>query len=361
MRSLLAALVVLPLLFAAASVCAAEEESRIVKVGLCAGEPFVLEMNPGEYSGLAFNLWEQIAARLGVKSEFILYRSFRQLLDDARSGKTDIIVGNIAVSHDRAKNLKFSFPWYDDGLRILVTSRGPSPSVWTILQQRGQTGVYAWTALLVAALTLGHALVRRRRDADFPAGWLEGMSLSLYDVVRAVRSGGQLQKSFMGWAGYVIMTVWMLFGFGLLAYVTSTFTSALVTAGAQRGEGINSLNDLPGKRVAVISHSIGEKYMRETGARLLPFEAMEKAVDALMKGDADALVMDAAELEYWVYSNPKMDVEVVGNKFNPYKYAFGANKKHARLMDLVSEEVIRLLDDGTVEGLKDKYFGRVRF
>jgi ABC-type amino acid transport substrate-binding protein len=221
-------------------------------------------------------------------------------------------------------------------------------------------GVYAWTALLVAALTFGHVLVRRRRDVDFPADWLEGTSLSLYEVVRAAKSGPQ-QKNFLGWVGYLILTVWMLFGFGLLAYVTSTFTSALVTASAQRGEGINSLNDLPGKRVAVFTHSIGEKYMRETGARLLPLEAMTEAVDALMKGEVDALVMDAAELEYWVHRNPKMGVEVVGNTFNPHKYAFGANKKHADFMDLVSEEVIRLLDDGTVEGLKDKYFGRVRF
>jgi len=56
-----------------------------------------------------------------------------------------------------------------------------------------------------------------------------------------------------------------------------------------------------------------------------------------------------------------MNVEVVGNIFNPNKYAFAANKKHAFLMDLASEEVIRLLDDGTVENLKSKYFGKVRF
>jgi ferredoxin len=116
-----------------------------------------------------------------------------------------------------------------------------------------------------------------------------------------------------------------------------------------------------GKRVAVVGHTIGEKYMRETGARLVALETLEEAVDALMKGDADALVMDAAELEYWVFHHPEMDVEVVGGIFSPYKYAFAVNKKHAHQMDRVSEEVIRLLDDGTVENLKNKYFGRVRF
>jgi len=360
MRNMLAAFAFAAVLLFSVSVFAAEKEALVVKVGLHVSSPFVIEMGSGKYSGLAFTLWEMIAARLDVKSEYILYRSLKQLLDDAQNGNIDVVVGNITASYDRTDNLKFSFPWYDDGLRILVKNSGQSLSTWDILRQRGQIGIYIQIALFVVALSIGHALLRRRKDVDFPSGWLEGLSLSLYETVRAAKAG-LLHKNILGWAGYLVLTVWMVFGFGLLAYVTSTFTSALTTAGLQRGEGINSFNDLPGKRVAVLSASTGEKYMRETGVRLLSFETTEEVMDALLKDEADALVMDAAELEFWVHSHPKTNVEVVGNLFNPYKYAFVANKKHAHLMDSVSEEVIRLLDDGTVEDLKNKYFGRVRF
>jgi len=356
----LVTLVLLPLFLTAAPVCADVAETNTVKVGLYAGDPFVIDLGSGNYSGLAFNLWEKVAARLQIHSEYLLYDSLKKLIEDAKTGKVDFIVYNLSVTSDRTENLKFSFPWYDDGLRILVKNQGQHLSVWDVLQQRGQIAVYIWIALLVVALTFGQMLLRRRKDADFPAGWLEGMSQSLYEVVRSAKSG-MVQKNFFGWGGYIVLTTWMLFGFGLLAYVTSTLTSAMTAADAQRSGDINSLNDLPGKRVAVLIHSVGERYMRETGARLLPFEILEKGVDALMKDEADALVMDAAELEYWVHSHPKMNVEVVGNIFNPCKYAFAANKKHALLMDLVSEEVIRLLDDGTVENLRNKYFGKVRF
>jgi ABC-type amino acid transport substrate-binding protein len=360
-RTLLAAFVILPLCLAAAPAFAAGAETGALRVGLYAAEPFVMETGPGSYSGLAFNVWEMAAARLDVQSEYVLYHSIKQLLDDARSGKIDCIVGNVAVTHERAADLTFGFPWYDDGLRILVKqSQERNLSVWSVLRQRGHTGVYMWIALLFAAMTFGHFLLRRHKDADFPACRLEGASLSLYEVVRVAKSG-VMSKNYLGWAGYILLTVWMLFGFGLLAYVTSTFTSALVVAAGQRGEDIHSLNDLSGKRVAVLSHSTGEKYMRKTGVRLLPCKTTEEAVGALMKDDADAVVMDAAELEYWVHSHPKKNVQVVGNTFKPCKYAFAANKQHVRLMDLVSEEVIRLLDDGIVEGLKDNYFGRVRY
>ena len=360
MRKLLVAFVLLPLLFVVAPVFAAEEEARIVRVGLHPAAPFVIDLGSGNYSGLAFNLWEMIAARLEVQSEYLLYHSFKQLLEDAQNGKIDIAVSNIAVTHDRTKNLKFSFPWYDDGLRILVKNRGQSLSVWSILQQHGHIGIYIKIAVLFMALAIAQFLLRRRKDVDFPNCWLEGMGLSLYEVVRAAKSG-LIQKNFLGWAGYIIMTVWMIFGFILLVYVTSTLTSAMTAAGTLRRGDISSFNDLPGKRVAVLANTIGETYMRDTGTRLLLFETIGEAVDALMKEDADALVMDAAELEYWVHIHPKMGVEVVGNIFNPHQYAFAANKKFARQMDLVSEEVIRLLGDGTVEGLKNKYFGTIRF
>lgn len=360
MRNLFAALVFLPLSLVAAPVFADTAETWAVKVGLYASDPFVIDLGSGKYSGLAFNLWEKIAARYAVQSEYRLYHSFKQLFEAVQNEEIDIVVSNTTVTHDRAKDLKFSFPWYDDGLRILVKNSGQSLSVWSILQQRGQIAVYIWIILLVVALTIGQTLLRRRKDADFSPSWLEGISQSFYEVVHAAKSG-TVHKNVLGWGGYVILTVWMIFGFSLLAYVTSTLTSAMTAADMQRGGDINSLNDLPGKRVAVLTHSTGEQYMRETAARLLQLETVKEAVDALVQDDVDALVMDAAELEYWVHSHPKADVEVVGNIFSPYKYAFVANKKHAHLMDLASEEVIRLLGDGTVEELKNKYFGKVRF
>ena len=98
MRNLFAALVLLPLFLAAAPVFAAGEEARRVKVGLHAGAPFVTDLGSGKYSGLAFNLWEMVAARLEVQSEYFLYHSLKQLLEDAQSGEIDIVVESVVTS-----------------------------------------------------------------------------------------------------------------------------------------------------------------------------------------------------------------------------------------------------------------------
>jgi ABC-type amino acid transport substrate-binding protein len=360
MRNLLAVPCCIALLLCAAPACATTEETKQVKVGLFVNEPFVIDHGSGKYAGLAFNLWEMVAERLGLECEYLPYSSLKPLLEDAQNGKIDLVVGDIAANYDRAKHLKFSFPWYDDGQRILVMNHGTKLSTWDILQQRGQIADYAWILFCIVALAFAQALLRRSKDDDFPAGWLEGMSQSLYEVIRMAKAG-ILQKNFFGWAGYIVMTAWMLCGLGLLAYVTSTLTSAMAAANMQRSGDINSLNDLSGKRVAVLSHSVGEKYMRQTAARLVSFEIPEDARNALLIDDVDAVVDTAAVLEYWSHNHPKMDVEVVGNIFDPCKYAFVANKNHSLLLDLVSVEVIRLLSDGTAERLKDKYFGRVRF
>ena len=333
---------------------------RIVKVGLYLNGPFVFRTDDGSYSGMAFNLWEAAAKRLGVQSEYFVYDSIKKLIEDAESGEMDLLVCNLSVTGERAERITFSFPWYDDGLRILVKSSGGTVTTWDVLRMRGQTAIFGWIGILILSLVVIQLLLRRRKDTSFPSCWVEGTSLSLYDVVRFTK-GGAFQKNLFGWVGYLMLTVWMVCGFVLLVYVTATLSSAMTIAGTQRTHEINSLNDLSGKRVVVLVHSVGESYMRETGARLLLAKSLAEGVDMLNVGKADAVVWASAELEYWVHSQPHMEVEVVGNIFNPFKYSFAASKDSLSFMSEVSREIIRLLGDGTVEKLRDKYFGTVRF
>jgi len=350
-------------LYPASPVWSAEGELRTVKVGVIEAAPFVIVLDDDHYSGLAWELWESIAQGLALHSEYVFYPSFVELLYAARNGDVDFIVTNLTVNYERSKYLQFSFPWFDDGLRILVNSEVRRDSVWSVLWQRGQLGVYFWIILIFFVLALVQVLLRRRLDEEFPQSWREGISLSLHEVVRSAKAGVP-QKNVLGWIGHVFMALWMIFGFGLLAYVTSTLTCAMTTSASYSHVAINSLNDLPGKRVGVLSHTVAETYMRARGTRLHVYDTTDAAVAALIGDELDALVMDAAELEYMVHNNPKMRIMVVGNSFHPQRYAFAAAKNNAdadHLMGAISEELLRLIDNGAVKELENKYIGNARF
>jgi len=64
-----------------------------------------------------------------------------------------------------------------------------------------------------------------------------------------------------------------------------------------------------------------------------------------------------------VHNNPKMKIMTVGNTFHPQKFAFAAAKNAdiAFLMESISEELLRLIDNGFVDELENKYSGNSRF
>ena len=264
MRHLFIAVILMLLLHPASPVSAADEETRTVKVGIVDSAPFIIVLGENHYSGLALELWEEITKNLDIQSEYVLYPSFADMLDAAHHGDIDFIVTNLIAKYERSEYLRFSFPWFDDGLRILVNSEVRRNSAWSVLWQSGQLKVFMWIIVIVIVLAFVQALLRRRWDDEFPRSWLDGVSLSLHEVVRSAKAGVP-QKNVLGWSGHVFLTLWMIFGFGLLAYVTSTLTSAMVAVTSYSHVSINSLNDLPGKRVGVLGQTVGEQYMQARG------------------------------------------------------------------------------------------------
>ncbi|MCL2123010.1 MAG: transporter substrate-binding domain-containing protein [Desulfovibrionaceae bacterium] len=329
-----------------------------IKVGVYINPPFVMTDQSGHYYGLAVDLWEMADERLGLETEYIAYPSFKAFIDAAISGEVDMVIGNIAATYERAKHLKFSYPWYDTGLRIMIKGT-LKPSVWEEMKKSGQLENYFWIALLFALLAVGQTLLRRRVDPEFPKTWREGLSYSLYELILAARLG-IMQRNFLGWFGYILLVAWMIFGVAMVAYVVSSITNAM-TISSFRAESMNSLAYLPGQRVGVLSGTVGEHYLRQIKVTTIPFNSIPHALEALEKGELEALVDDAPVLEYWAHKLPQARLDVVGPPFNPGKYAFASNKSHAQFMDKVSEELIRLHELGLLDMLKSKYLGKSEY
>ncbi len=327
---------------------------QTIKVGVYINPPFVMADKNGSYYGLAVDLWELTGERLGLESRYIPYPSFKELLKAARDGKVDIIIGNINATYERTQTLKFSFPWYDTGLRVMIKG-SLKTSVWEELKRSGQLTTYCWIALFLVVLAIGQTLLRRRMDHEFPKTWREGLTFSLYELILAARLG-TMQRNFLGWFGYVLLTAWMIFGVGMVAYVVSSITNAM-TISSFRAESVHSLTYLPGQRVGVLTGSVSEDYLRKLKISTIGFDSFTQAVDALEKSQLEAIVDDAPELEYWVHSHPLAQLDVVGPLFYPGKYAFATNKQHAAFMDGVSAELIRLHELGMIDVLRSKYLG----
>ena len=323
-------------------------------VGVYVSQPFVMPMDDSTFQGMAIELWQTISKSLGISSRYIQYHSFKELLEATVRGDVDILLTNLTVTHERATQLVVSYPWFDSGIRVMV-NKEYRITVFEELLDSGRITIYMWLAASMFTLTMFITLYRRRIDAKFTREWKKGLAQSFHSLVLAAKSGQMSFGYVFGWVGYTLSAVWVLVGTALIVYVTSTLTTAMTSVSLHSN--INSVYDLPGRTIGVVSGSVAQDFLHSLGIATKSYIAVADAVEDLHAKKINAIVSDAPVLEYWAYTRPDLKLAVVGNLFHPQKYAFAANGSHRELMGAVSLEIIKMHDDGELKALKDKYFG----
>lgn len=334
----------------------ASPQSRVLNVGLYVSPPFVQVRPDGGYSGMAIDLWEDVALHAELAFKYERYSTLRELVDATRTGRIDVAVTNLTITHRRAELIEFTQPWYDAGLRIMVADDGEH-GFWGLvsgLRDAGHLRAYAWLAFVIGVATVALTIFDRRFDPAFPKRWHEGVAESLFHVVSIATSGKTARKNLFGWKGRIWSAFWMVCGVATIAYVTSSVTSVMTAVSLNQG--ISSLADLPGKTVAVFTGSVSEEYVGELGIASRSYPNIDEAVVALKDGSVDAIVGDAPILEYYAHNNPAKKLTVVGNIFHPDKYGFGL-PRGSRLEAPITLQILALRENGTLEKLRLGYFG----
>ncbi len=326
-----------------------------VKVGLYISQPFVMaEQN--QMSGLAIDLWKGFAREKKLESEYIEFSTINGLLDAVSTGEVDVAVTSITITEDRARRMTFSFPWYDSGLRILVSLEN-NENVWggflSSLTDAGHVKVYLIIITGILAGTLLLTLIDRKMDDTFPESWFAGLAESFYHVMSIVTTGKTTHKLLFGSAGKIIAAIWMVCGVTIIAYITSSITSTMTTHSLQNT--VKDVEDLSGKRIGVRAGSEAEKFLVHKGMNIRSYNNFKDAVSALGTGDIKAIVADAPTLEYYVKTKPWSDVKIVGSIFHPEKFGFALNLQSPHTHEL-STWLIGLHEKGELNRMKKYYF-----
>lgn len=335
----------------------AQPSPQVVNVGIYVSAPFIVAEGDGSYSGMAIEVWERVAARLKLVSDYKEFGTYAELVDAVANGTVQAAVTNLSVTGKRAEMADFSYPWFDDGLRVMVDSREGS-SFSEVVDNLGDAGHlmnYAWLAFALLIATTLLTLFDRRFDTGFPKRWRDGLAESFYHVMSIATTGRTSRRNLLGWVGRVWQAVWMVCGVAIIAYVTSSVTSVMTAS--QITNEINSVADLSDKVVGVQGGSLSEEHMRSAFITTRPFARLEDAVVALFDDDISAIVGDSSVLEYYAHTHPDLTLDVVGNIFRPNKYGF-AFTPGSPLAKPASLAIIWMHDGGEIEKIRAKYFGQ---
>jgi ABC-type proline/glycine betaine transport system substrate-binding protein len=192
-------------------------------------EPFVIYENQ-QYRGFSIDLWDAIAAELGVSYDLVGVNSIAKLLDEVERGAADVAVAGIGITSQGEETLDFSYPYYETGLQVMVPSDGSEVGrlvaiVGAVLgSPRLYYGIGVFVLILVA---VAHLLwwSEHQHNSQFPSDYLHGVWEAFWWAAVTVTTVGYGDKVPTRFFGRFFGLLWMFAGYFVFAYFTASIAT----------------------------------------------------------------------------------------------------------------------------------------
>lgn len=126
------------------------------------------------------------------------------------------------------------------------------------------------------------------------------------------------------------------------------------------GSDITSIDDLTGKKIGTQMGTTGYIYCSDSPENggygedaVAAYDNGMTAIQALLNGQVDCVVIDNAPAQSFVDANPGL--KILETEFAVEDYAIGFAKGNTVLKDAVNKALAELIADGTVQKIVDKY------
>jgi polar amino acid transport system substrate-binding protein len=337
----------------------AQDQPQTINAAAAVVPPFVMQQGD-KLTGFSVDLWNEIAARLNLTTNYQLAPDVEALADGLRSGKVDVVVTPVYYTTERDREFDFSYPILQAGLQVMVRDTGAGPSstplrdVLALLFSRSALMWLGVAALIIVIPAHIVWLLDRGNEEGVSPGkayWpniLHALSFATTALV------SQVQQLPHQWLARIIGLLWMFAGVVFIALYTAQLTATLTVE--QIKGAINGPGDLPGKRVATIEHSIATGYLNSINADTKEFGTFEEMFQALLDRKVDAVLMASPPLRYFASHKGSGLVKLVGPEFRRGDIGF-VFRLGDPLRRKAGSALLVLREDGTYDRLYEKWFG----
>jgi len=298
-----------------------QTRAKIV-VGTMRVPPFVLRSDDGQWSGLSIDLWKRIADELKVPFEF---REFDYdlpgLLDAVEHGRVDAVIAAIPITQEGEARFDFTHPYFAAGLGLAVRGEPRGNLAGSLTGLFTYQFVVAIAALVGLLLFVGVLiwLLERRQKSHFDSRPSRGIADGVWWAAVTMTSTGYGDKVPATLGGRVLAVVWMFASIFLVALFSATLASSFVIGRLKTG--ISGPDDLTRVRVAAVSGTAGEQWLKTQGLNTRTYPFVIQAMKALQRGDVQALVYEKAILGYMIKEYGWSELRVLPHTLAVREYA----------------------------------------
>ena len=141
---------------------------------------------------------------------------------------------------------------------------------------------------------------------------------------------------------------------------TDSYANGIQSVIVPEGSDIASIDDMEGKLIGTQAGTTGYIYCSDTPENggfgednVIAYDNGITAVQALMNGQVDCVVIDNAPAQEFVKANPGL--KILDTEYANEDYAIGVNKDNTALLDAINGALAELKADGTVDSIVAKY------
>lgn len=334
------------------------QSDTLLKIGIRPFSPFVI-LSPDGPTGMSIDLWRALASHLSTQFAYVECNGVADELNRLREGSIDIAIGGITITEERETLFDFTYPVYHTGLDILIPKVGKSTVLGLLSALFKWQKMIFFAALIILIVIAGHIIwfverSSKKRTTSFDQSYVPGVFEGMYWALITASTIGYGDKVPQRWIGRTLAAIIILIFLPLFAFFVAQLSSDLTMQGLQSN--ISGPQDLWGRRVAVVDGTTSFEYMKDKHVYMDVFERVEDAIEALLKGQAEAVVYDAPNLLYFANGEAKGRVSVVGRIFEPQDYGL-ALPAGSPLREKINRAILNMIESGELARIKSAWFG----
>lgn len=329
---------------------------QTMRVAVKTTPPFIIPNEDGTYSGLSIVLWEEVANRLNIDFEYVLFEDLALLLDAVENGDADIAINPLTVTPERMVRLNFTQPFFITNLAISSTPR-KRDAIRRFLENLFSKDFFIAVGLLVLVILIFGGVTwlfeRRHVEHEF-SNTARGLWDAFWWSAVTMTTVGYGDKAPKSAGGRITALIWMFTAIIIISGFTASIASSLTVDNLRMN--INSVDDLKNARVVAVKASSAESFLH---LRKIPYSKVastRKALEALANGEYEAFVYDEPIMRYEIMDLGLSDkISVAPAKFVTQYYAFAMPYKYDNALPALNLAIINIIKSNTWRAELSRY------
>lgn len=333
----------------------AASSRAVVRVGVAGSAPFVADSGGSE--GIAVEVWQRLAARLGWRYETVRFEDVSDALQALESGNVDAVAGPVSITAGRAARVQFTQPYFQSSLSIMSRSEAPgwSQRIRPFFSTRFFVALGVFVLILGAVGTLIWIAEREENPTQFPREPERGIANGMWCAIVTMSTTGYGDRAPITFWGRMVASVWIIISLVGATTMIAGIASTLTLSGMRTAD-ISTAADLARRNVAAVPGSPSEALALRYGAASVTIESPEEGYRLLKSGRVDAVVYDRPQLLYFLNEHPDRDVAISTAQYQRQGYGF-ALPLHTTALHEMNVALLALEESGSVQRIVDGWLG----